>query len=142
MDIQKLLSQFGVGAQEFGALGERAQQQFGVASQLADTEGQRALQQFGVGSQTFDLSLQNQQVGSAQALAGAGGAGGIAQLPLAFQQALLQAGGAASGSFFGAAGVNQNNAQLAKSPLLEAIKAAGQVAGTVSGFGGVPKVGA
>lgn len=117
----------------FGGLEASGARQFGESFGLEQLGGNRALQQFGVGSSTFDSFLQNQRQGADIAFQGAGSAAGIAQLPLAFQQSLLQAGGAGSSTLFSAAGINQNNAQLAKSPFLEALNAAGQFAGSIQG---------
>lgn len=61
------------------------------------------------------------------------GAGSVAQLPLAFQNALLAMQGLTSESQLGLANVHQNNAAMAKSPVLEALKAAGSFVG-YSGF--------
>ena len=46
-------------------------------------------------------------------------------IPAGMLEQLLAGSGASSGTFFNAAGVNQGNAQLAKSPILESIKTAG-----------------
>ncbi len=133
---------FGRALGSFGGLEASAGRTFGEQFQGAGFDVSKILSQFGVGAEGFGLNLANQQVGLQQATAGAGAAQNLAGLPIQFLQAMLGAGGASSSTFFNAAGINQANADLAKSPLLEAIKAAGQVAGTVSGFGGVPKVGA
>lgn len=86
----------------------------------------RAIQ--GSGMAELQAMLAQQQQGANIGLAGAQGAAGIAQLPLAFQQALLQAGGTSSNSFFNAANVHSNASQNRTSPLLEALKAGGQFA--------------
>ena len=102
--------------------------QFGESFGLEQLGGNRALQQFGVSSDMFQQFLQNQQQGANIGLAGAQGAANLSQLPLAFMQALGAQQGQASNSLFAAAGVNQQNAAMAKSPFLEALTAAGQVA--------------
>ncbi len=88
-------------------------------------------QAFGQVQGLNQFQLANQQVGSNQALAGTQGASNLSQLPLSFLQANLAAGGQASNTQFAAAGVNQGNAQLATSPFLEALGAAGQFAGAI-----------
>jgi len=104
------------------AIGARA---FGEQFATEGLEGQRALEQFGVGNELFSQLLRSQGQGANIALGGAQGAGALAQLPLAFQNALLASTGVASGSNFNAAGINQGNAQLAQSPLQELIKTLG-----------------
>lgn len=120
-----------------GASGQREQigaRQFGEdLSQNAFTN-QASLQQFGVGQDLFSSFLRNQAQGSQIGLAANASALATTQLPLAFQQAALAAQGQASNSLFAASGVEQTNAQLAKSPFLEALNAAGQFAGNI-GFG-------
>lgn len=112
----------GIGARQFG-------ESFGI-EQLG---GNRALQQFGVGSQGFAQFLQNQMQGF-NIGAGATGAGAnLSQLPLSFLAALQGTTGQASNTQFAAAGINQQNAALAKSPFLEALNAAGQFAGSFAG---------
>ena len=121
-----------------GATGGREQigaRQFGESFGIEQLGGQRALQQFGVGSSLFDSFLQNRQQGSNLALAGTQGAAGLSQLPLMFMQALQGATQGASNTFFGAAGIEQNNASMAKSPFLEALNAAGQFASSAQSAG-------
>ena len=118
-----------IGARNFG-------ESLGI-NQFADNA---ALQQFGVGSNLFSQFLQNQSQGANIALQGNQAAMNTAQLPLAFQQALLASQGQASNSLFGAAGVNQNNASMAQSPFLNALTTAGSFAGAIApgGFLGNP----
>jgi len=92
----------------------------------------------------FQNFLANQRQGANIGFGGIASASGLAQLPLAF----LQAGGneatRSSNSLFAAAGVNQQNAAMAKSPFLEALNAAGGIASSVApgGFlGRVPQTG-
>ena len=116
----------------FGGLESSAGRTFGEQFQGAGFDVNKILSQFGIGAQGQQIGLQSQQVGLQQATAGAGAAQNLAGLPIQFLQAMLGAGGASSSTFFNAAGINQGNAQLAKSPLLEALKAAGGFAGAVA----------
>ncbi len=111
------------------AIGAR---QFGEEFGMEQLGGQRALQQFGVGDQQFQQFLANQQQGANIGIAGTQAAAGLSQLPLAFQQALMQSTGQASGTMFGAAGISQQNAAMAKSPFLEALNAAGSFASGIA----------
>jgi hypothetical protein len=88
----------------------------------------------GLSSSLLDAFLKNQSQGVNIGLANATGGQNLAQMPLSFMQAMLAAGGASSNSFFQKAGVDQNNAAMAKSPFLEAVNAAG---GFMSGLGSI-----
>jgi hypothetical protein len=98
---------------------------FAESFQIENLEGNRALQQFGVGEQLHSSMLD--QIGTGTGVAGQGAqiAALLQQLPAGMLEQLLAAGGSSSSSFFNAAGIDQGNAQMAKSPLLEAIKTAG-----------------
>jgi hypothetical protein len=120
----------GIGARQFG-------EEFG----LEQLGGQRALQQFGVGGDMFSKFLQNQAQGTQLGLATNASAMATSQLPLAFLQALQGSTGQASNSLFAASGINQQNAAMAKSPFLEALKAAGSFASGIAPggfFGNTP----
>jgi len=80
----------------------------------------------------FQNFLANQAQGANIGFGGIASAAGLAQLPLAFQQATNQSASLASGSQFGLAGVNQQNAAMAKSPFLEALNAAGGIASSIT----------
>jgi len=124
-------------ARALGASGQReaiGARQFGESFGLEQLGGERALQQFGVGSNIFQQFLQNQQQGANIGFGAAAQGMNLSQLPLAFLQASQGAAGQASNSLFAAAGINQQNAAMAKSPFLEALNAAGQFAGNI-GFG-------
>lgn len=130
-------------ARALGASGQReaiGARQFGEEFGMEQLGGQRAMQQFGVGNQMFQDFMQSQQQGTQLGLAGMQGAMGLSQLPLAFQQAMMNSTGQASNSMFAAAGINQQNAAMAKSPFLEALNAAGSFASGIApgGFIGKP----
>jgi hypothetical protein len=131
-----------VGTQRAGEL-EALEREEGLKLDLAGLEAGRGIQgdamqrllaafqgtQTGAGNQLaagrglFGDLLQSQAQGANIALSGAQGASGLAQLPLAFQTALLNAGTSASNSLLGAAGVNVAGAEQVKSPVLELVKA-------------------
>lgn len=111
-----------------GASGMREQigaRQFGEEMALEQLGGERALQQFGVGSSMFDQFLRNQQQGMQLGMGAMAGAQSLSMMPLQFLQALQGMGTAASNTYFGAAGVNAQNAANARSPFLDALNAAG-----------------
>jgi len=114
--------------------------QFGEGMAGAQFDQGNLLAQFGVGNQQFENFLRNQAQGTQMGLAGAQGAAGLSQLPLAFQQALMGMTGQASNTNFAQAGVSQNNASMAQSPWLEALSAAGGLASAIApgGFLGNP----
>lgn len=122
----------------FGAAGMQEQigaRQFGESMGQAGFENQAALQQFGVGSDMFRQFMANQAQGAQLATLGAQGAQGTAQMPLAFQQAMLAAGQQASNTQFAAAGIHQQNAAMAQSPVMNALTTAGSLAGSLGGAG-------
>jgi hypothetical protein len=103
---------------------------FQESAGIEQLEGNRALQQFGVGDQLFQdfLAGQHQTLQTGQVgLAATGMAGNLSQLPLAFMQAMQNAGTAASNTNFAQAGVFQNNAAMAKSPFLEFMNTVGEL---------------
>jgi hypothetical protein len=103
---------------------------FQESAGIEQLEGNRALQQFGVGDQLFQdfLAGQHQTLQTGQVgLAATGMAGNLSQLPLAFMQAMQNAGTAASNTNFAQAGVLQNNAAMAKSPFLEFMNTVGEL---------------
>lgn len=89
-------------------------------------EAQNAMSRFGMGTSMADALLQNLVTGNNIGISSIGAATGLAQLPLAFQQMALQANIARSNANLSRAGVQQVNASMAKSPLLEGINAIGQ----------------
>lgn len=126
-----------------GASGQReaiGARQFGEEMGLEQLGGARALQQFGINQQMFENLLRQQQQGNAMGMGLMSGAMGLSQLPLAFLQAAQGATGQASNSLFAAAGINQQNAAMAKSPFLEALNAAGSFMNSIApgGFAGNP----
>lgn len=130
--FQRLLGASGqreaIGGRQFGE--DLAQNQFG---------NQAALQQFGVGNSMFDSFLRNQAQGANIGMAANASAMATTQLPLAFQQAAMAAAGQASNTNFAAAGVEQQNAAMAKSPFLEALNAAGSFMGGIAPGGFIGK---
>ena len=122
----------------FGSAGLREQigaRQFGEDMGVAQYGDNAALQQFGVGSDMFRQFMANQAQGAQLATLGAQGAQGVAQMPLAFQQMMMAANAQASNSQFASAGIDQQNAAMAQSPLLNALTTAGSLAGSLSGAG-------
>jgi hypothetical protein len=101
------------------------QQLFGEQLSSADMLSRFANQRFQVGAGAQQLRMQQESQRFGQGMAALGGAQNLAQLPLAFQQALLAQQGMKSDVDLGRAGTFTNNAQLAKSPLLEAANTAG-----------------
>jgi hypothetical protein len=104
-----------VGAQQFG-------QQLSGQQLLADFANAR----FNQGSLAHQLELAQKQQGFQQGTGAVQSAAGLSQLPLAFQNALLQAQGLKSDVDLGRATTNMQAASLAKSPLLEAVNTVGQ----------------
>ncbi len=88
----------------------------------------------------FSQFLNQQAQGANIGLQAIGGAQQLSTLPLAFLQQSQAGAGLASNSLFAASGIETNLAQLAKSPFLEALNAAGSFAGAVApgGFAGNP----
>lgn len=128
----------------FGAAGLRESiggREFGETIGQAGFENQASLQQFGVGSDLFRQFMASQAQGANIANLGASGAASTAQLPLAFQQALLASQGQASNTNFAAAGVDLQNATNAQSPFLNALTAAGQFASAIKPSAPVPTPG-
>lgn len=109
-------------SQQREAIGAR---QFGEEFSLENLGGQRALSQFGVGDQLFRNLMASQLQGANLGMQFLGGATNLSQLPLMFLQAAQNSASLGSNSNFAAAGVNQQNAAMAKSPFLEALNAAG-----------------
>jgi hypothetical protein len=110
----------------FGGREALAGRMFGESLAGAQLQGQNALSRFGMGTSMADALLQNLVAGHNIGISSLGAATGLAQLPLAFQQMALQANIARSNANLARAGVQQNNAAMAKSPLLEGINAIGQ----------------
>ncbi len=118
---------------------------FGAGQQLSDIQsqlfGQRlsgqqllsqfANQRFGMGTEAQRLLNQIQQQGFTQGLAGIQGATSLVTLPLAFQQALLQAQGLKSNVDLGVASNFQQSAANAKSPFVEALNTIGTFMGNI-----------
>jgi hypothetical protein len=122
----------------FGSAGLREQiggRQFGEDLGQNQFNNQTALSQFGVGSDMFRQFMANQAQGAQLATLGASGAQGIAQMPLAFQQAMMAGNAQASNSQFAQAGIHQNNASMAQSPVMNALTTAGSLAGSLGGAG-------
>jgi len=124
-------------SQQREAIGGR---QFGEDLNLNQFQNQAALQSFGIDQQMFQNLMSQQAQGAQIGLAANASAMATSQLPLAFQQAAMQANSQASNSLFAASGVEQQNAAMAKSPFLEALNAAGQFASGIApgGFMGNP----
>lgn len=124
-------------SQQREAIGAR---NFAESFGMEQLGGQRALQQFGINQQMFQNLLAQQAQGGQLGMGMLSGAMGLSQLPLAFLQAAQGAGTSASNSLFAAAGINQQNAAMAKSPWLEALNAAGSFMSGIApgGFFGNP----
>lgn len=92
----------------------------------------RALGAVGGRGNIFQNFLANQRQGADIGFGGVASAAGLSQLPLAF----LAGGGAEasrlSNSLFGASQSNLNAAEMAKSPFLEALNAAGGIASSIA----------
>jgi hypothetical protein len=120
------------GAQQAQAL-VQAQQQQDLGFQQAGFEAGRGIQQDALtrlfGSQAglgniFGQAMQQQELGFQQGLQGVAGASSLAQLPLIFQQAIMNAGQLRSESGLSAAGIGLNAAAQTPSVLQEAVGAA------------------
>jgi hypothetical protein len=119
----------------FGAMQGREQigaRQFGEDMGQNQFNNNASLQQFGVGSDMFRQFLANQSQGANLAMMGAQGAQGTAQIPLAFQQAMLAAQGQASNSNFAQQSGLLNSATQTQSGLLNALTTAGSLAGAIA----------
>lgn len=110
----------------FGGTEALLGRRFGESLAGAGLRSQNAMSRFGMGTSLANTLLQNLVMGQNIGMSNLQGAVGLAQLPLAFQNAALAAEAQRSGSEFNQAAVLQGNAQLAKSPLLGAINAVGQ----------------
>jgi hypothetical protein len=135
-------------AQQQGQFGIQNVQQ--LMNQYTGT-GQLGMGMYGQGIQADRLGLQQQQILAGIAPQLMQQAMGMNRLPLDYQNAMLQAAQASSGSYQDAASMQMQAAQASKSPLLEGLKMAGSVAGNVMtggmsgmlgsmipGFGGGP----
>jgi hypothetical protein len=94
----------------------------------------RLMKQFGMGESIANTAIQDFGVG-AQAGLGAGQlAGDFSQLGIPFIQAMMQMQGLTSEAQLGVAGVHTDNAKMAKSPFLEAMKFARSFVNPTGGF--------
>jgi hypothetical protein len=108
--------------------------QFGEEMGVNQYNDQAALQQFGVGSEILQQLHANQQAGINMAAVANSNAMDVAQLPLVFQAAMQNSAVASSNSLLASAGVDQQNAAMAKSPVMEAMQmAGGMAAGMMTG---------
>jgi len=114
------------------AIGSR---QFGEEMGVNQYNDQAAIQQFGVGSEMLQMLHQNQQAGLNMSAVANSNAMDVSQLPLVFQAAMQNASIASSNSLLSSAGIDQQNAAMAKSPVMEAMQMAGGLASSMSGAG-------
>lgn len=121
-------------ARAIGASGQReaiGARQFGEELALSQYGDQRALGAFGVNRDLFSDFLRNQQTSVNLGNQAVQQQAALTMLPLQYLQAAMGMTQAASNSRFAAAGINQGNAQLARSPFLEGINALGAFVGNV-----------
>jgi hypothetical protein len=113
----------------FGALESNAARRFGEQISSSELLRQNALSRFGVGMDLQNALLGQMGFGANLATSLLGASTGLTQLPIAFQNAALNAQGVKSNADLGAAGVHATNAANARSPLLEGINAIGSFMG-------------
>ena len=128
-DLAGLQAGQGLQQQAFGQLLGATQGREGILGRQFGENQSSILASLGIDQQMFQNLMNQQQQSFNLGSQATQGAANLAQLPLAFQNAANQGAALASGSQFDLASVFAGNAAQAKSPFLEAIKAAGTFAG-------------
>jgi hypothetical protein len=128
---------FGRAMGAFGGLEQFGGRMFGEQMGATNLAAQLAQQRFGIGSQLQNMALQQAMAGQQLGIGALSAGQGLAQLPLAFLSAQLQAQGLRSDAALGAGGVQTKLAENATSPFLSGLEAVGQFGQGIGGFGGI-----